>query len=81
MTWGPDVNGPFLTIAAVFLLVSAVALFLLRDALARTGVNSWERLPGKGHFKSDEVQRRMSVIASALVGLAGFLLLVLALLA
>lgn len=81
MTWGAGVSGPFLTVAAVFLLVSAVALFLLRDALARAGVNSWERLPGKGHFKSYEVQRRISVIASALVGLAGVVLLVLALLA
>jgi len=62
----------------VFLLVSAVALFLLRDALARAGVSSWERLPGKGRFKSYEVQRRISIVASALVGFSGFALLVLA---
>ena len=80
MTWGEGVTGPFLTITAVFLLVSALILFLLRDALARAGVHSWERLPGKGRFKSYEGQRRMSIAASALVGFAGLVLLAVALL-
>jgi len=80
MTWSEGVTGPFLSIAAVFLLVSALVLFLLRDAMARAGVSSWERLPGKGRFKSYEGQRRMSIVASALVGLAGLVLLVVALL-
>ena len=80
MTWAECVTGSILTIAAVFLLVSAVALFLQRDAPARAGVNGWERLPGKGRFKSYEMQRTISIAASALVGLAGLALLVVALL-
>jgi hypothetical protein len=80
MIWGEGVTGPFLTIAAVFLLVSAVILFLLWHALARAGVDSWERLPGKSRFKSYERQRKISVGASALVGLSGLGLLLWALL-
>ena len=80
MTWGDGVTGPILTIAAVFLLLSAVVLFLLRDALACAGVSGWDRLPGKGRFKSYEMQRTISIAASALVGLAGLALLVVALL-
>jgi hypothetical protein len=79
MSWGPAVNGPFLTVAGIFLLVSPVVLFLLRNVLARTGVNGWSWLQEESRFRSDAVQRRSSIAASVLVGFAGIVLLVLAL--
>lgn len=78
MRWGPGVTGPFLTIAGVFLLVSAVVLFLLRNVLARAGVRGWDFLPGGSRFKSYEGQRRLSIAASALVGVIGVGVLVVA---
>jgi hypothetical protein len=80
MTWGPDVTLPFLFAAAVFLLLSAVALYFFRDLLGRAGESGWAWLPENAKFKTYEVQRRLGTVAAVVVGVAGIALLIVALL-
>jgi hypothetical protein len=68
----------FLAVAGLFLLLSGMGLYLLRNVMARTGESAWARLPEKSKFKTLQAQRKGSIIAACLVGAAGVALLLLA---
>lgn len=80
MTWGPDLNGPFMAAVGIFLLISSAVLFLLRDTMARSGVMGWAWLPERSKFKTYRAQRFGSIVSAVIVGLAGLVFLVLAML-
>ncbi|MCQ6270822.1 hypothetical protein M8J71_10050 [Pseudarthrobacter sp. R1] len=67
-----------LAIAGLFLLLSGLGLYLLRNVMARTGESAWSGLPEKSKFKTLQAQRKGSIIAACLVGGAGVALLLFA---
>lgn len=71
-------NSVFLAVCGVFLLLSALVLFLVRDYLARFGDESWEWLPDKPKFKTYKFQRASGGVAASIVAVTGMVLLVLA---
>lgn len=80
MTWGPDATQPFLIGAAIFLALSAGALLLLRDVMARAGESGWSWLPENSKFKTYRMQRRLALVAPAVVCLGALILLLVAIL-
>jgi hypothetical protein len=75
MRWGPDTTGPFLAIAGIFLVLSSIGLYLLRNVMGRMGASAWSNLRSGSKFKTFEAQRKYSVLAAGVVGLAGLVLL------
>lgn len=70
-------NHQFLGIVGGFLVVSGAVLYLLRNKLARAGVDGWAWLPENARFKTYERQLVWSKIAATVVAAAGLVFLVL----
>jgi hypothetical protein len=70
-------NSLWLALCGVFLLLSALMLFLLRDYMARFAVESWVWLPEESKFKTYNFQRMAGVVSASIVAVAGVVLLLL----
>lgn len=70
----------FLLGAGGFLVISSLALYLMRVFLARTGEASWSWLPEGSRFKTRRTQYAFSIAAAAIVCVAGLALVVFAML-
>lgn len=72
MIWGPGVTGPFFLIMGIFLLLSAVGLFLmLRWLLPRFEALPRKDLTRNGRSRSIGFKYKHALTASVLVGLLG----------
>jgi hypothetical protein len=78
MRWGQEENEVFLVIVGLFLILSAVGLYLLRNFFARAGESGWSHLRGNSRFKSFEFQRKLGLVAAGVVATAGVVLLLVA---
>ncbi|UKA48953.1 hypothetical protein LFT48_16130 [Arthrobacter sp. FW305-123] len=66
---------PFLAFAGAFLILNGVMLYLMRNVMARSGVNGWAWLPEGNHFKTYKHQLAWSKVAAAIPAFAGLVFL------
>lgn len=66
---------PFLGVVGVFLMVSGLVLYLMRNLMARSGVDGWSWLPEGTQFKTYKYQLAMSKVAAGIVAFAGLVFL------
>ncbi|WP_454810586.1 hypothetical protein [Paenarthrobacter nitroguajacolicus] len=62
---------PFLAIVGAFLILSGLVLYLMRNLMARAGVEGWAWLPEGAQFKTYKHQRAWSKLAAGIVAVAG----------
>ncbi|MFJ5957994.1 hypothetical protein ACIQC5_18815 [Paenarthrobacter sp. NPDC092416] len=62
---------PFLGIVGTFLILSGIALYLMRNFMARAGVDGWAWLREGTQFKTYERQLAWSKAAAGIVAIAG----------
>ena len=62
---------PFLAVVGVFLILSGLVQYLMRDFMARAGVDGWSWLPGGTPFKTYEYQLALSKVAAGIPVVAG----------
>ncbi|MCD4851431.1 hypothetical protein LN996_11470 [Arthrobacter sp. AK01] len=70
-------NEPFLALAGAFITLNGVGLYLLREKMARSGVDGWAWLPDGTDFKTYRFQLLASKVAAAVVFGAGLVFLLL----
>ncbi|MEV7607822.1 hypothetical protein AB0N65_20510 [Paenarthrobacter sp. NPDC089322] len=69
-------NHEFLGVVGIYLVLSAVALYMLRNFMAKAGVDGWSWLPNGSKFKTYKHQLMWSKVAAAVVASAGMVFLV-----
>ena len=66
-------SDPFLAVAGALLMLSGLVLYLMRNLMARAGVDGWSWLPDGTQFKSYEYQLALSKAAAGIVAIAGLI--------
>ena len=64
---------PFLAVVGVFLMLSGLVLYLMRNLMARAGVDGWSWLPEGTQFRTYEYQLALSKAAAGIVAIAGLI--------
>lgn len=65
----------FLAIVGAFLILSGSVLYLIRNVMARFGVDGWAWLPEGNQFKTYEHQLAWSKVAAGIVATTGLVFL------
>ncbi|MGO4146959.1 hypothetical protein AB4Y77_17905 [Paenarthrobacter sp. YAF11_1] len=66
---------PFLGLVGAFLILSGLVLYLMRNLMARSGVDGWAWLPEGTQFKTYEYQLVLSKVAAAIPAMSGVVFL------
>lgn len=78
MRWGQEESEVFLVIVGLFLILSALGLYLLRNFISRAGESGWSHLRGNSRLKSFKFQRELGLVAAGVVAAAGVVVLLVA---